>query len=128
MPTQYITDEEAVAYGVATTRGTTAQRNAARYAVCSLMDSYFRARYGLPLTSWDESVKAAAGALFARQLLRVIGWNPESLADRAIMDAGKAAEDWCQRVAKREAHPSVSETAPASEPAPEVLSDDLREW
>jgi hypothetical protein len=128
MPTEYITDDEAVAYGVATTRGTTAQRNAARYAVSSLMDSYFRARYGLPLTSWDESVKAAAGALYARQLLRVIGWNPESLADRAIMDAGDKAERWCQRVSTRDAHPLVGETAPAAEPAPEALSDDPREW
>lgn len=128
MPVEYITDAELIAYGVASTRGSSDQRTAARRAASSIADSYFRARYGLPLTSVDEAVKSRVAALAARELLRVIGWNPENPADSAIMKAADNAEKWFQLVATRDVHPLVTETAPASEPAPEVLSDDLREW
>lgn len=128
MPVEYITDAELLAYGVASTRGSSDQRTAARRAASSIADSYFRARYTLPLLAWDAAVKSRVAALAARELLRVVGWNPEHPADVALMKAADNAEKWFQLVSTRDAHPDVSESTPSSEPAPEVLSDDLREW
>lgn len=105
-------------------------RDAALAFAADWADSLLRGRYKLPLAAWGDDLRGHVAAIAARQLLTIVGFNPEVPADAIIATRAHAAERWLEGVARRVVHPNVTEAAGvAALPAvPIVLSDDARGW
>lgn len=89
-------------------------------------DSYLRARYAVPLTSWGQDLTGAVCRLAAWRLLVRRGLDPDSSAYQAAQDDAKAAIAWLRDVAGGRAHLAVDVTAPAASKSPRVTTREAR--
>lgn len=96
-------------------------------AASGRMDSYFRGRYGLPLTAWGDELRECCCVLAAYRLVGRRGFNPDNAWERDLQERYKDWIAWLEGVQGNTIHPDVTETG-AEYLAPEVLSDDARGW
>lgn len=71
-----------------------------------------------PIVSLDERVRQAGVSLAACQVLSWKGFNPESQADRALMDECTAAAELLDAIAEGEIDPGTPPPDPGGGPAP----------
>jgi phage gp36-like protein len=71
----------------------------------ALMDGYFRARYGAPLTTWGMDSTLCNVRLALWQLMTQRGFRPEAGADETIRLGYEDAIAWLKGVARQEVHP-----------------------
>lgn len=117
----YATKDELYIYGApskAFGQLTDAAKDAALEAASRTVDTYYRARFPLPLSSWDEQTKKVTCQIATYDLLSIRGYNPASGSDINIKDRYDSAIAWLEKVAKQQAHPEV---ATAQINAPEVV-------
>jgi hypothetical protein len=82
-----------------------------------------------PLTTVGAGLVQATCQLAGVSLLTAcVGYNPESKAHLAILEAAKAADAWLAEVAAGLADPSASDTTPDTAEGMVVLSEPLRTW
>jgi len=84
--------------------------NAQLEAASRFMDSYFRARYSLPLTNWDTSVRMNCCYVAARNILVARGYSPDAGPDVIEQQRYDQAVAWLEGVERQRIHPSVTET------------------
>ena len=89
-------------------------------------DSYLRARYAMPATSWGKDLTGAVCRIAAWRLLVRRGLDPESAAYQAVQDDAKASIAWLRDVAVGRAHLAVDTTAPSASQAPRVVTRTAR--
>lgn len=88
-----------------------------------IMDSGLRDRYGAIAEPYPAELVSHEAALAAHRALAVKGFNPENIADRAVMSLEKRALEWRDAVRRYDLHPNINDTSP---PSPCVaLSDPL---
>lgn len=133
MAQDLITDAELDAFGVApgaTSDATPEQRAAARAGASATVQGLLAARYPAPWSSWDPLVKRWVARIAVRDLLSVIGMNPQNEANAEIIRLGQEAHRDARLAGKGDlivgivAAASVGDTV-----APlEVLSDERAGW
>lgn len=128
-----ITDAELLLLGA--TAGTLSDipvltRDSVRNAASSIALSYLRKRYGLPLVSWSDDVKAAVADIAAYRLLRIRGVNPANGRDLVAKEANDAAIQWLGDIARGIVEPEmvVDSTVSTEEHAPLIATNALRGW
>lgn len=72
--------------------------------------TFLRARYVLPLLTWDDSIVEATCKIATYDLLSNRGYNPASGPDQNIRDRYVDAMMFLERVQKSQAHPLVTST------------------
>ena len=87
---------------------TDGQKEAALEAASRTVDTYYRARFQLPLSSWDKQTTKVTAQIATYDLLSIRGYNPASGSDVNIKDRYDAAITWLEKVAKQQAHPEVT--------------------
>lgn len=105
-------------------------QEAALDAASRLADSYLRARYATPLTSYGVDLTRAVCSIAAWDLLRVRGYDPNRGGDEAVRLGHTDAVKWLRDVSNGVAH-LAGLTESESESWPEaigVVSDDPRGW
>jgi hypothetical protein len=82
------------------------------------IDSYLRgAGYALPLVSYGNDIKAAAGALTAAELLIIRGVKPgENPEDNEIFRRADRIREWLKLVATGKVVPSMVDSTPPAIP------------
>jgi len=110
------------------TAGTTARCLAAGNARAA--SALASAGYALPLAAWGLDLTLQVCAWSAFQILCVVGFNPDNLADVAAKLRYDAAEAWFQDVAAGRVAPSEIVDATPDEPddAPTVATSCRRGW
>jgi phage gp36-like protein len=99
-------------------------------AASEVMNSYFRARYSLPLTDWDDSVRMYCCWIAAYLAFTMRGFSLDAGRDAQILERSQMAIDWCGGVEHQRIHPRVVET-PVAEPRyqfPQISSSPKRGW
>lgn len=104
----------------------TVQQNALDEA-SSMIDSYLRGRYVLPLVAWGTEITQAACRIGAYNLLSVRGYNPAAGADVNIRDRYMDTVTWLGQVQRQAAHPNVTPSADPSNSMqqPQVVSSSV---
>lgn len=90
---------------------TAAQISAALQGASDFADTFLRARYTLPLLSWDSSLTEAVAKIAALRLLRIRGYSPTSTADQRFQQGHDEAVAWLNMVQRQQAHPLVVQSA-----------------
>lgn len=126
----YATLAELYVYGAperSLTQLTDAQKLAELASASTLVDTYLRGRYSLPLVSWDSSITEATCKVATYNLFSIRGYNPASGADVNIRDRYNEALIFLNKVQKQQAHPNVaSQNANAPEAQqPMVISSSV---
>ena len=83
------------------------QKNNAIIAASSVVDSFLRGRYSLPLLDWDIAITEATCRIAAYNLLVARGYNPAAGSDPNILDRYNQAMMWLEKVQKQQAHPNI---------------------
>lgn len=94
MAQDLLTDTELTEYGIAagfTGRATPAQRAAAISGASATVQGLLAARYPAPWSSWDALTRRWTARLAVRDLLAIVGANPEDPANANIIDLAKEA-------------------------------------
>ena len=78
------------------------------------MNTYFAGRYSMPLTVWDNSVKAKCCEIAAYKMICLRGFNPASGADVNLRMRYLDAIKWCEGVRNKSIHPTVTESGQPS--------------
>lgn len=134
---RYAEASDLAALGVrvqATTGISSGDINSALDAASLLFDSYARARYVVPFTTWGADVTGAVSKVAAYEILSVRGLSPaESQSDQNIRDRYRDAIAWMKDVSAGRVHVSGGNTTPASTrharaSAPRVASGSRRDW
>lgn len=82
----------------------------------SLIDSYLRNQYTLPLLSHGEDLRQCCAVLACYTLLRVKGFDPAGDGNEIIMEERDRQVRWLENIAKGNTAPSVTDSAsPAKE-------------
>lgn len=98
---------------------------------CDYADAKMRARYRMPLLSFDMSISRAVLDMSAFDILCVRGFDPGSASDQLVQFRYSEAVKFFDDVERQRAHPVVTEAlAPgtAEYDAPLVLSDPRQGW
>lgn len=100
-------------------------RDIARATASSLVLSYMRKRFRLPLVSWSDDIKRATAHCARYDLICQRGFNPTAGGDIAIRDSYLDAIKWLEQLAKGNVEPEavVDSTPDAEEAAPLVASE-----
>lgn len=111
----------------------TAAQDAALEAASDVANSYLRARYELPLTSWGDDLRRAVAAIAALDIMTARGFNPANGADDVLMQRSRDAVSWLKDVAANRATVSGGNTTPttstrARAQGPTVASSGQRGW
>lgn len=108
---------------------TVAQQQAQLNAALAERDAAFRARYGATFVVNDLRATQAVCEIAAFGILKVRGYNPQSGADRVILDSCVMARKWIGEVERQQQHPNVIVAAPSVNlAAPNVVSKPRRGW
>ena len=97
-------------------------------AASRLADSYLRARYTLPLTSWDEALTRAVAAIAAYDLLAVRGYDPTRGADEVVRLRYEDAIRWLERVASGAVSPDIRDSTPETREGSFSAATSPRRW
>lgn len=95
----------------AVTALTTQQQQACLDASNAEADALLRARFQLPLTSWDNILVQHICAKAALRMLIVRGFNPDDGDDDIVQKAAKEASDWYKGVADGLITPNVVDSS-----------------
>lgn len=90
-------------------------------------DGCLRARYTLPLVTWDDDLKGWVSDLAAFLVLKKVGTNPESDDYKVFKTASDEAYKKLERVAQRLLHPNIQDSAKLVR-VPRMASKSLRGW
>lgn len=99
-------------------------------AASSVIDTYFRDRYQLPLVAWGIDVREAAAVIAVYNLLVVRGYNPSAGADVNLRLRYEDKLKWLLQVARQEVQADVTPTqdqAPGYDD-PRVVTNQQRGW
>lgn len=108
--------------------------NSALDAASLLFDSYARARYVVPFTTWGADVTGAVAKVAAYEILSTRGMQPGgNPADESIRDRYRDAIAWMKDVSAGRVHVSGGNTTPTSTrharaASPRVASGERRGW
>jgi len=96
-------------------------------------DSYLRARYVVPFTTWGADLKQCVAALAAETILTSRGYNPEAGRDDVVSARAARWRTWLRDVSAGKAHVSGGATTPTAERharacSPRVMSNRTRGW
>ena len=97
-------------------------------AASRLADSYLRARYALPLSSWDEALTRAVAIIAAYDLMAVRGYDPARGADEVLRLRYEDAIRWLERVAAGVLSPEVQDSTPDVREGAFSAVTSLRRW
>ena len=97
-------------------------------AASRLADSYLRARYALPLSSWDEALTRAVAIIAAYDLMAVRGYDPARGADEVLRLRYEDAIRWLERVAAGAVSPEVQDSTPDVREGAFSAVTSLRRW
>lgn len=111
----------------------TAAQEDALDAASAEADSYLRARYVVPFTSWGDDLRQCVAAIAAETLLTTRGYNPQAGRDDVIANRADRWRSWLKDVSAGRAHVSGCTTTPtatrhARASGPRVTSDRTRGW
>lgn len=135
--TRYAEASDLAALGVraqATSGISSGDINAALDAASLLFDSYARARYVVPFTTWGADVTGAVAKVAAYEILSTRGLQPgASDSDQNVRDRYRDAIAWMKDVSAGRVHVSGGNTTPTSTrharaSAPRVASTRTRGW
>lgn len=84
--------------------------NGGLQSASSKVATFLRARYVLPILTWDDSIVEATCKIATYDLLSVRGFNPASGADVNIRDRYLDAMAYLEKVQKSQAHPLITST------------------
>lgn len=90
---------------------TDAEKNAELLAASRFADSYFRAKFTLPMTSWGDDVKQAVCDIAAYRMYRKRGYNPGAPGDAGIRQGYDDAVEWLKDVAGGDVSPDVIDSS-----------------
>jgi phage gp36-like protein len=108
----------------------TAVQDAACQSASEVVDSYFRDRFKLPLSSWGIDVTRVTAVIAVYDLLVVRGYNPSAGADVNVRMRYEDALKWLLQVARQEVQPNVTpqqHDSPGYD-APRILTNSSRGW
>lgn len=96
-------------------------------------DSYLRARYVVPFTTWGADLRQCVCALAAETILTTQGYSPEAGRDDVVSARASRWRTWLRDVSAGKAHVSGGATTPTAErharaSSPRVTSDRTRGW
>lgn len=132
MSNVYCTDEELTAMGApvaAFARIVQADKDEMRASVSEFMDSFFRARYPMPILTWDRSVRECCATITAHRLLSVRGYSTSGGQDSSLATRSAAKELWLRDVARGVIHPLITATEKTGAIAsPSVVSQRREGW
>jgi len=80
-------------------------------ATSSVMDSYFRGRWGMtavPLLVWDLSVTLCNARMAAYEIMVVRGFSSDADVNKYLEKRNGMAMDWLDKVQRQQAHPLVT--------------------
>lgn len=112
----------------------TATQEAALEAASDVADSYLRARYTLPLTSYGDDLKRAVCNIAAWDLLSTRGYDPKAGNDEAVEARSDKAMAWLKDISAGRAAVSGGNTTPTPtrdtrvSSGPVTRSDSQRGW
>lgn len=89
----------------------TEQKQAAIDNASTIVDSYLRGRYQLPLVSWGIEITEATIKIAAYNLLNIRGYNPAAGADVNIRQRYDDAISWLNKVQRQASHPDVKDSS-----------------
>lgn len=90
-------------------------------------DVFLRARYTLPLLTWDEELKGWVADIAAFYCLKKIGTNPETDDYKVFKAERDLALGNLKLVAQRLLHPSIQDSAKLTR-VPRMASLPMRKW
>jgi hypothetical protein len=133
MAQDLITEAELATYGIAggaSSRGTSAQRLAAIAGASATVQAALAARYPLPWSAWDGLVKRWTARIAARELMNVVGWNPEDPANAELIALAREAHREALLAGKGAILVEITAAASTGDTvAPlEVLCDERQGW
>lgn len=105
-----------------------ATKTAGLVSASAKVATFLRARYVLPLLTWDDSIVEATCKIATYDLLSVRGYNPAAGADPNIRDRYVDALVFLEKVQKSQAHPVITSTVspvPTYVDQPMVLSSSV---
>lgn len=96
-------------------------------------DSYLRARYVVPFTTWGADLTQCVAALAAETLMTTRGYAPDAGRDDVLSARASRWRTWLRDVSAGKAHVSGGATTPTSErharaSSPRVASKTTRGW
>ena len=103
-------------------------KNAALVSASAKVATFLRARYVLPLLTWDDSITEATCKIATYDLLSNRGYNPGAGPDENIRNRYNDALFFLEKVQKSQAHPLVTSTispVPTYVDQPMVLSSSV---
>jgi len=105
-----------------------ATKTAGLVSASAKVATFLRARYVLPLLTWDDSITEATCKIAAYDLLVVRGYNPAAGADPNLRERNLDALFFLEKVQKSQAHPAITSTVspvPSYVDQPMVLSSSV---
>lgn len=129
----YATQADLARFGVmasATQAIPSASLDAALSSASRVLDSYFRARYSLPLLDWDDSVREKTCWIAAYNVLSMRGFSQDAGRDEQVRMRYESAVAWAEGVERQRVHPRVTQTAVAapSYQFPQISTSPKRGW
>jgi phage gp36-like protein len=106
--------------------------NPAIESASSEVDSFFKSRFTLPLTSWDAAVRRCCAVIAAWIALTTRGWRPgDNPEDQAIVMEVERQRKWLVQVSQGTATPTVTDSSSGSPTGaaggrPTVMSNEQR--
>jgi len=104
--------------------------NAALVAASETADSYMRAQFRLPLTSWGADLRRHVAMLAAWDILSAQrGFNPDSPANEIWLARYEQALSWFKDVSRGIVSPNIVDSTPTKrDGAPRVATAPKRGW
>lgn len=87
---------------------TDTQKLAALESASTIVDTYLRGRYSLPLLAWGFSITEATCRIAAYNVLSVRGFNPAVGGDSNIRSRYEDAMKFLDKVQRQQAHPDLT--------------------
>lgn len=96
-------------------------------------DGYLGQQFDLPLSAWDDDLRAAVAMAVDWDVMSHRGFNPEANADRAVLLRYEQAEAWFASIAKGTITPWVTDSSAGaaagdSTAGPIVVTSPQRGW
>jgi phage gp36-like protein len=93
---------------------TATEKTAAIKAASSLIDSYLRNQYTLPLARVGEDLKQCCAILACYGLLRTRGFDPAADGNEVIVTERDNQTRWLESIAKGSTAPDITDSSPES--------------
>lgn len=96
-------------------------------------DGYLGQQFDLPLSAWDDDLRAAVAMAVDWDVMSYRGFNPEANADRVVLLRYEQAEAWFTSVAGGKVTPYVTDSSSGAGPGdstagPIVITSPQRGW